>query len=250
MTTLTRAIVTAAVVASCAAPARAQTRYDTRPPRTPSGAVHVSEDSAAPLLADLVAARALYPATMTRESTAALLNRVAYDHRAEGWGLLRKGSGNSCPIAGTFVSCDILVHAPSVMHYDVLMDAVTTNKPQWNSAGPCVLSDSSGCEMGHFLAPVPYDGAVVISPPPSPPPDLTGRVVSTNPELEAEVRTLHADVDRLAATVQRLSEQLERSYVDLVAHFNLLPSQITVPPFTAPTYRGTLFGVPVTLKPQ
>src|SRR5436190_1561525 len=76
------------------------------------------------LLADLQAERAKYPdGPIPAATIAKILNAVAWAHRAEGWGMLQKGSGNSCPIAGMFVSCDILIHKPSVTHWDVLNNA-------------------------------------------------------------------------------------------------------------------------------
>src|SRR5256885_109157 len=63
------------------------------------------------LLTEVISARSRYPASMTAAQVGEMLNAVAWAHRAEGWGLLRKGAGNSCPLAGTFISCDILIHA-------------------------------------------------------------------------------------------------------------------------------------------
>jgi hypothetical protein len=60
---------------------------------------------------------------MTGAQEADMLNAVAWKNRASGWGLLRKGSGNSCPLRDTYVSCDILIHAPTIQHFDVLIDA-------------------------------------------------------------------------------------------------------------------------------
>src|SRR4051812_39983718 len=91
---------------------------------------------------------------MSRPQVGELLNRVAWEHRAEGWGLLKKPGGNRCPSPQGFdISCDILVHAPTVTHFDVLIDAGGASTPWWNPVGPCT-SPPSGCEMSRFLAPV------------------------------------------------------------------------------------------------
>lgn len=126
------------------------------------------------LFEDVRAERAKYPAgQISAENIAKVLNAVAWKHRAEGWGLLRKGAGNSCPLNGIYISCDVLVHAPSVTHWDALRnaegDGTGTAEPQFNPDGPCVLSPSSGCEMRNFQAPFAPDGAPA-SPPNTPPP--------------------------------------------------------------------------------
>ncbi len=119
------------------------------------------------LLGDVITERAKYGPSMTAAEVGQLLNAVAFRHRSEGWGLLRKGAGNSCPLGGTFISCDILIHAPSIQHFDVLQDAENTARPQWNNVGPCVLGPSSGCDMSNFLAPLDPGGP---SPVPTPTP--------------------------------------------------------------------------------
>jgi hypothetical protein len=103
------------------------------------------------LLASVEAARQQYPAIMSEDQKADLLNRVAWQHRAEGWGLLRKDGGARCPAPqGVFVACDILVYAPTGWHFDVLVDGQI---PAWQDAGPCI-SPPSGCDMARFVAPV------------------------------------------------------------------------------------------------
>jgi hypothetical protein len=95
--------------------------------------------------------RAEYPTVMSEAQKAELLNRVAWQHRADGWGLLRKSAGARCPAPqGVDVACDILVHAPTAWHYDVLIDG---QRPTWIDDGPCIRPPS-GCEMSRFLPPV------------------------------------------------------------------------------------------------
>lgn len=160
------------------------------------------------LIGDVATERAKYGASMSPAQVAAMLNQIAWNHKAEGWGLLRKGSGNSCPLRDTFISCDILIHAPSIQHFDVLQDAENTARPQWNNVGPCVLSESSGCSMDKFLAPFDPGGPVVPPPlPPSTPPVDTST-------LSAKLDTLQARVDVINLS---LAAQLERIYADLAA---------------------------------
>jgi hypothetical protein len=105
-----------------------------------------------------------YPTPMSQSDKAELLNRVAWEHRAEGWGLLRKTGGNRCPAPqGVDVACDILVHAPTAWHYDVLVDQDNSATAAWINKGPCDPA-VSGCAMSRFLAP--------IGPPGEPPPEL------------------------------------------------------------------------------
>lgn len=166
------------------------------------------------LLGDVIAERAKYPAQMTAAQVATMLNQVAWNHRLEGWGLLRKGAGNSCPIGGTFISCDILVHGPTVTHFDVLQDAENTARPQWNLVGPCVLSDSSGCSMDKFLAPIDPGGPV---PPPVVVPPV---VVQPNPLPTT------TDIGPVLLRLEALSAQAERMFADLTARDAARAAQI------------------------
>ena len=73
----------------------------------------------------LIAYRAQYPIPMaTAAQIGELLNRVAWDHRAQGARLLGKKSGANCPTpSGILISCDYLVHGPSLTGHDVFQDA-------------------------------------------------------------------------------------------------------------------------------
>src|SRR5262245_25269367 len=143
------------------------------------------------LLADLQAERAKYPdGPIPAATIATSLNAVAWAHRAEGWGMLQKGSGNSCPIVGTFVSCDILIHKPSVTHWDVLNnaegDGTGTAAAQFNLVGPCVLGPASGCAMSNFLDPVdPGSTTPGPEPRPAPVPDLGPRVTMLEQQVQS-----------------------------------------------------------------
>jgi hypothetical protein len=164
------------------------------------------------LLPDLQAERAKYPdGPIPAATIATILNAVAWAHRAEGWGMLEKGSGNSCPIAGRFVSCDILIHKPSATHWDVLNnaegDGTGTAAAQFNLVGPCVLGPASGCAMSHFLDPVDPGGTVPMpapGPPAPSPPDLGPRVTMLEKQVQSltgEIRSLRDQAAALTATV-------------------------------------------------
>lgn len=112
-------------------------------------------DAQTSLLPTLERIRPEYPTPMSQAQLGEYLNKVAWEHRAEGWGLLRKTAGNRCPVPqGVEVACDILIHAPSIRHFDVITDAGGASTPSWQDKGPCVLSPTSGCEMSRYLAPV------------------------------------------------------------------------------------------------
>jgi hypothetical protein len=138
---IARGILTGAFIVLCATPAAAQNN----------------------LFADVERVRALYPPVMSEDQKAELLNHVAWLHRDEGWGLLRKDGGARCLAPqGVYIACDILVYAPTAWHFDVLVDGQI---PAWQDAGPCI-SPPSGCDMARFVAPVQPPGL----PPPPPPP--------------------------------------------------------------------------------
>jgi FG-GAP-like repeat len=106
------------------------------------------------LLPTLQQIRPEYPTPMSPAQLAEYLNRVAWIHRAEGWGLLKKTAGNRCPAPqGVDVACDILVYAPTSWHFDVIIDAGGASTPAWTDKGPCNPA-VSGCDMARFLAPV------------------------------------------------------------------------------------------------
>jgi VCBS repeat protein len=91
------------------------------------------------LLPTLQAFRGQYPTPMSPAQLAEYINKVAWQHRAEGWGLLRKDSGSRCPLPnGVPISCDFLFHLPSRTGFDVLIASDTDAIPAWQ--GPFDLS--------------------------------------------------------------------------------------------------------------
>lgn len=172
--------------------------------------------------------RADYPARMSPAQVGELLNRIAWAHRAEGWGLLRKTGGTMCPVPqGGHASCDILIHAPSVRHFDVLADAESVATPVWRDVGPCVLGPSSGCAMANYLAPVQPAGSP--EPGPTPQPDPVPVPDPNIPRLFEQVKALTQTVEalrmwadeRVAAQHARL-EALAADLSTLTARVDLL----------------------------
>lgn len=92
--------------------------------------------TAAPVMAQttpfetLALYRQQYPVVMSDAQLAELLNRVAWVYRAEGMKLLGKAGGRNCPLpSGLRISCDYLVHSPSLSGHDVFTDNGTADIP-------------------------------------------------------------------------------------------------------------------------
>ncbi|MBI2068707.1 MAG: hypothetical protein HYT67_01195 [Candidatus Yanofskybacteria bacterium] len=98
------------------------------------------------LLSDVQAERGNYGTPMTPAQLASFLNAVAWKNSSNGWGLLSKPGGTNCPFASGPVSCDILFHKPSGLHYDVLIDSDGAATPTWSLVG--------SVETSRWLAPV------------------------------------------------------------------------------------------------
>jgi hypothetical protein len=117
-----------------------------------------------PVLKTMEQIRGEYPSDWSHEDRGKFLNRTAWIHKADGWGMLRKPGGNNCPTPqGVAISCDYLVFGPTMQGYDVLGDETV---PQFN------LGDNFANDPGRFLLPVdPNPGTPVPNPgTPIPPP--------------------------------------------------------------------------------
>ena len=101
----------------------------------------------------LNAVRAKYPELVDRDQAVAILNEVAWIHRAEGFGLLAKPGGNHGyqPRTGIACSIDWLVHRPSGMGFDAGVDG-----PDEAHKGPLRPTWGSGenFDLSRFIAPV------------------------------------------------------------------------------------------------
>jgi hypothetical protein len=99
------------------------------------------------LLPDLQEERKKYGTPMTEEELGKLLNAVAWNNRSDGWVLVGKASGTNCPSpAGPRISCDFLLHRPTLMGYDVLIGQEAEATPTWQGPDetlPGLIQDGS-----------------------------------------------------------------------------------------------------------
>ncbi|MCR4279203.1 MAG: hypothetical protein NUV78_00500 [Candidatus Zambryskibacteria bacterium] len=125
------------------------------------GGVEVPPGSATPtlppgtepanLLSDLKAERNKYPDSFKSLCTSLnelqpdtcplgkILNAVAWKNKNSGWVLLGKDSGNRCKIpSGETVSCDFLLHEPTLYGYDVFIGSENQAEPTWRGPDPDV----------------------------------------------------------------------------------------------------------------
>jgi hypothetical protein len=114
------------------------------------------------LLPTVEAVRAKYPSPSLDE-LGVMLNEIAWTHRADGWGLNSKPSGNSTaqPGTGIRIAVDILHHKPTDTLWDCFADAGGETRPVWGEAHP------HGDPVRVWVAPVAPDG---VPAPPEPPP--------------------------------------------------------------------------------
>lgn len=129
-----------------------------------------------------------HSATITQAQAGELIARLVFTHRAEGFGLLRKDGGNNCPVPNSpiRVSCDIVLHRPTLSFCDVLGDAPDPDRP--GAAAPNWCATFEPGDMANFFAP-PDPGGV--APPPPPPPPSTG---VTRAEMDAAIHAAIVDL--------------------------------------------------------
>jgi hypothetical protein len=146
-------------------------------------------------LETLVQLRKSYPTPMSGDQLGALLNAVAWAHRAEGYGLLSKPTGASCrqPQTGTPVSRDILMLAGSGRIFDVLIDAEGQAKPTWD--------EKTALSPSRFVPPV--DSTIPIPDPPPPPPPPPPSLTPPYPDEATWWTALFEEVDRLYGLANR-----------------------------------------------
>lgn len=109
--------------------------------------------------ATLEAERAKLGDTISAEQAGALLNRVAWAHRSDGWGQLRKDSGNRAPHpGGGFVSTDWLVNRQAHLGVDCLTDGPDFDPPRSAPARPS-WGEGEAFDESRFVAPVEPAGS-------------------------------------------------------------------------------------------
>lgn len=134
------------------------------------------------LLDDVRAERAKYGTPMELHEMGELVNAVAWENRADGWGLAGKSGGarTKQPHTGVEISRDLLLHQPTGRMYDVLSDVAGQAKPAWNDVGPIDMP---------FVKPVNPTGQDEPGPDPKP--------EGHHPEYVRAVRDAQAALDRL-----------------------------------------------------
>jgi hypothetical protein len=192
--------------------------------------------------------RAEYPAHMEPAQLAELLNRTAYEHRDEGWKLLKKGSGNSCPLkpGNVFISCDILIGGPGnpPHHFDVLVASDEVALPSWQDVGPCELGPTSGCSLANAIDPIrPTNTPAPIPTPPQPSPvvDLAP-ILARLDALNAVTMRLRSDLQFLAAAFAAESQELRRIIADIQS--KPVPCS-ALPPYTGKNWAGRITSTAV-----
>jgi hypothetical protein len=156
---------------------------DPEPEPEPEKPMQLPDD----VFATLQAVRPKYP-TPLGQNGAALLNEVAWIHRAQGWGLEAKSGGNVCsqPTTGTTCGCDILRTIDK--GWDVLGDT--------EGAGVPLQSESGPADPARFVAPVPPSD----TPEPEPEPEPGS--------LEERVEVLEARADIQGMKLQEQAAQI------------------------------------------
>lgn len=117
------------------------------------------------LLSDLKAERSKYPVSFTELCPnvgglqpptcpiGKMLNTVAWKNKDAGWVLLGKATGTRCPMpGGTPISCDFLVHQPTLLGFDVLIGSESQATPTWQ--GPNDMSRSISKGERTLVAPI------------------------------------------------------------------------------------------------
>lgn len=176
----------------------------------------------------LVRVRAKYPAVIDGKQGAAILNEVAWLHRAEGWALLGKAGGNNCPQpqTGKRISCDYLIvnRGGTWFGQDVLVAAPGENEQSpANPVGDVnPQDDMSGAINGGSRSVVQAVDPGGIEPPPPPPPaggvtkadldllraDLANQIASLRQTLNAVSGEVAGANEGVANVNQALADQV------------------------------------------
>jgi hypothetical protein len=177
------------------------TQTAVQPPDPPQPEPHPEPSMKLPdnVYATLVSLRPKYP-TPLGDQGAALLNEVAWAHRAEGYGLESKDGGNTCPQPQTGKRCGCDILRTQTLGWDVLADAEGEGRP--------VQADSGVADPARFVAPVNPGTAPEPEPKPQPQPEEPGAPGPT--ELGKRVTALEAKV--AALTIRLDTQQGEVEY--------------------------------------
>lgn len=160
------------------------------------------------LLATVGKVRATYGTPMTDDECVELCNTVAWEHRADGWGLSQKLGGiRGLRRDGASCAHDILHHLPTNQLFDVLAGAPLAATPVWQPKGAPQGDDRI------WVAPIPPAGVPVapvapqpVNPTPSGP--TLGEVLDAVQALNARLDLLAHNSTLTAQGVQRLEAAL------------------------------------------
>lgn len=201
-------------------------------------AAAAAQSSPATVAQTLARLRANYPTPMTKAQAGALLNEVAWTHRADGWALLGKKSGNNCPIpGGALVSCDFLLNATTLRGWDALADSEGAGKPmKMDGAGDDMSAAIGGGARSVVLPVAPAGGGPAGGGPAEPP------VVVPVEDLKPHIKALEDQVDALIGAVTALKSELAAQR-DALNNFDKRLTDV-VPA----TCSASLFGLPVSCR--
>jgi len=171
----------------------------------------------------------------------ALLNRVAWTHRGESFGLSRKTGGHNVESPVGRIASDILHRQSDNLIWDVIVDAGAPSA-RVNCGGAL---GPMGDPNRPWVAPVDAGGP---PPPPPPPPGddevkkLIGELrasLSENTEMIRRLWEFLGGLDQKLIEVQRQNHELRQELEALKAR-----------PIDFPDYTGRVFGAGITLRPQ
>lgn len=167
-------------------------------------------------LETLSAARQRYGTPMTKGEAAELLNLVAWSHREAGWRLLGKRSGNNCPQpqTGALISCDFLVHVPSLQGYDVLIAEDESGIPSWQ--GPNDLTGAITNGSRTIVEPVLPMGAepTPTNPQPTPSLDLAALLRAIQDGDESIRAKIDAELERTRGESEKRDAEILKQIVE------------------------------------
>jgi len=142
----------------------------------------------------------------TPEQLGALLNAVAWAHRAEGWGLSAKPGGYNVPMPnGARIASDILHNRNDNVIVDCLIAAGERSEPTWNVLGP--MTDPNR----PWVAPTDPGTAPPVDPP-LPPVEPPACTCDLTPVLDA-LADLHERMGALEIAVREAAQPSQPPWI-------------------------------------
>lgn len=157
------------------------------------------------ILDTLVRIRAEYPTPLGIDKCVEILNRAAFEHRAEGWGLLFKDSGNNFNAR----SVDFLVNNHTGMGVDVFRDAGGESAVVWQEKG--------ATDLTRWRAPEGREAPVVVDP--TPVPVQTEEVSLDFKDLMVALQNVVESNDRLIVSNEALAKVIAEKQFNVKVRF-------------------------------